>query len=380
MTTAIEATERRFLKTLHETAVRDRIPWRGMLVLSSFWFAIAYTMQPLGGNIIPLLVTRFTTPTTFSLGPLAIPLDVNTYVSLLDTIGAAFAIVWQPAIGALSDNSRFRHGRRRPFIAIGVVGDIIFLTLIAFVTSYWALLVVYVLFQMASNTAQGPYQGLLPDQVPADQRAAGGRRRLRRRAGDDRRVPGGALWQEAAGGRRLRHRCPRLRLLDLRSQPALDPGVWDRGGRLAGGLPLRRLGFHDRPHSESRGRSLHGRVEYRDRQCRVHRQAHPGAHHRRGEQQPHQHRRVPGDVRHRDRLLSDRLVNPATGSRDQSRVGRRLRRPSQSMAGRLTATSVPLPSALFTTISPLWASTIHFAMASPRPLPPFSRVRALSAR
>src|SRR5438552_11064508 len=170
MTTAIEATERRFLKTLHETAVRDRIPWRGMLVLSSFWFAIAYTMQPLGGNIIPLLVTRFTTPTTFSLGPLAIPLDVNTYVSLPDTIGAAFAIVWQPAIGALSDNSRFRHGRRRPFIAIGVVGDIIFLTPIAFVTSYWALLVVYVLFQIASNTAQGPYQGMLPDQVRSEQR------------------------------------------------------------------------------------------------------------------------------------------------------------------------------------------------------------------
>src|SRR5947208_2830878 len=160
----------RWLRTLTETAVRDRMSWRGMLVLSSFWFAIAYTMQPLGGNIIPLLVTRFTTPTTFSLGPLAIPLDVNTYVSLLDTIGAAFAIVWQPAIGALSDNSRFRHGRRRPFIAIGVVGDIIFLTLIAFVTSYWTLLVVYVFFQMASNTAQGPYQGMLPDQVPADQR------------------------------------------------------------------------------------------------------------------------------------------------------------------------------------------------------------------
>src|SRR5213592_2548652 len=171
MTTAIEPTERRFLKTLHETAVRQHISWRGLLVLSSFWFAIAYVMQPLGGNIIPLLVTRFTTPTTFILGPLAIPLDVNTYVSLLDTIGAAFAIVWQPAIGALSDNSRFRFGRRRPFIAIGVVGDIIFLTLIAFVTSYWALLVVYVLFQMASNTAQGPYQGMLPDQVPADQRA-----------------------------------------------------------------------------------------------------------------------------------------------------------------------------------------------------------------
>src|SRR5256712_3250342 len=107
---------------------------------------------------------------TIHLGPLAIPVDVNTYVSGLDTIGAAFAIVWQPAIGAISDNARFSLGRRRPFIAIGVVGDIIFLTLIAFVTSYWALLLVYVFFQMASNTAQGPYQGMLPDQVPANQR------------------------------------------------------------------------------------------------------------------------------------------------------------------------------------------------------------------
>lgn len=161
----------RFLKTLHETAVRERISWRGMLVLSAFWFAIAYVMQPLGGNIIPLLVTRFTHPMTLHLGPVGIPLDVNTYVSVLDTIGAAFAIVWQPAIGALSDNSSFALGRRRPYIAIGVVGDIVFLTVIAFVTSYWALLLAYCCFQMASNTAQGPYQGMLPDQVPEDQRA-----------------------------------------------------------------------------------------------------------------------------------------------------------------------------------------------------------------
>ena len=166
----IEATERRFLRTLHETAARPHISWRGLLVLSAFWFAIAYVMQPLGGNIIPLLVARFTEPTTIHLGSLALPVDVNTYVSLLDTIGAAFAIVWQPAIGAISDNAQFQLGRRRPFITIGVIGDIIFLTLIAFVTNYWALMLVYVFFQMASNTAQGPSQGMLPDQVPADQR------------------------------------------------------------------------------------------------------------------------------------------------------------------------------------------------------------------
>src|SRR5256884_7920221 len=170
MARILQAGEGRLLKTQHESAARPHLSWRGMLVLSSFWFAIAYVMQPLGGNIIPLLVDRFTAPMTIRLGPLAIAADVNTYVSALDTIGAAFAILWQPAIGSISDNSRFELGRRRPFIAIGVVGDVIFLTLIAFVTSYWALLLVYVLFQVASNTAQGPYQGMLPDQVPSGQR------------------------------------------------------------------------------------------------------------------------------------------------------------------------------------------------------------------
>ncbi|TMD83449.1 MAG: hypothetical protein E6I78_12680, partial [Chloroflexi bacterium] len=93
----VDATERRLLKTLHESAVRTHMSWPNMLVLSSFWFAIAYVMQPLGGTIIPLLVGRFTDPMTIHLGPLAIAADVNTYVAVLDTVGAAFAIVWQPA-------------------------------------------------------------------------------------------------------------------------------------------------------------------------------------------------------------------------------------------------------------------------------------------
>ncbi|TME77457.1 MAG: hypothetical protein E6I47_13410, partial [Chloroflexi bacterium] len=76
----IQAGERRLLKTLHESAAQTHLSWRGMLVLSSFWFAIAYVMQPLGGNIIPLIVDRFTDPMTIRLGPFSIAADVNTYV------------------------------------------------------------------------------------------------------------------------------------------------------------------------------------------------------------------------------------------------------------------------------------------------------------
>src|SRR5205807_1993329 len=56
------------------------------------------------------------------------------------------------------------------WVAIGTVGDVIFLVGIALSGSYWLVVVFYFLLQTSSNTAQGPYQGLLPDVVPEDQR------------------------------------------------------------------------------------------------------------------------------------------------------------------------------------------------------------------
>ncbi len=61
-------------------------------------------------------------------------------------------------------------GRRRPFIFAGTVGDLVFLVGIALAGNYWWLVVFYFLLQFASNTAQAPYQGLLPDVVPPAQR------------------------------------------------------------------------------------------------------------------------------------------------------------------------------------------------------------------
>jgi MFS family permease len=153
-----------------DTEPKRRLGPKQLILLSSFWFGLGYLMQPLGGLILPKMVEHLTRPTTLHLGFVSLPVDINTYVSFLESFGALFAVVWQPAIGALSDRSRFAVGRRRPYIALGVLGDVLFLSILAFATSYWFLLVVYILFQIASNTAQGPYQGMLPDQVPDDQR------------------------------------------------------------------------------------------------------------------------------------------------------------------------------------------------------------------
>ena len=80
------------------------------------------------------------------------------------------AIIWQPIVGGVSDRTATRWGRRRPFIFAGTAGDVVFLIGIALAGSYWWVAVLYFLLQLASNTAQAPYQGLLPDVVPQQQR------------------------------------------------------------------------------------------------------------------------------------------------------------------------------------------------------------------
>ena len=94
----------------------------------------------------------------------------GTASSVLKSIGTVVAIVWQPIVGGISDRTVTPWGRRRPYIAAGTAGDLLFLTGIALAGSYWWIVVFYFLLQFASNTAQAPYQGLLPDVVPETQR------------------------------------------------------------------------------------------------------------------------------------------------------------------------------------------------------------------
>ena len=94
----------------------------------------------------------------------------GTAAAFLKSLGTIVAVVWQPVVGGISDRTTTRWGRRRPFIAAGTAGDLVFLLGIALSGSYWPLVLFYFLLQFASNTAQAPYQGLLPDVVPEVQR------------------------------------------------------------------------------------------------------------------------------------------------------------------------------------------------------------------
>ena len=88
---------------------------------------------------------------------------------LLTIAGALIAVLVQPTIGTISDYTITRWGRRKPYILIGSVLDVVFLAGIALSADLLAIAAFVALLQFSSNFAQGPFQGYIPDLVPAPQ-------------------------------------------------------------------------------------------------------------------------------------------------------------------------------------------------------------------
>ncbi|HLA17447.1 MAG TPA: MFS transporter [Candidatus Limnocylindrales bacterium] len=83
--------------------------------------------------------------------------------------GAFIAMIVQPTVGTISDYTISRLGRRKPYILIGSVLDVVFLFGIASSNTVLAIAAFLVFLQFSSNMAQGPFQGYVPDLVPAQQ-------------------------------------------------------------------------------------------------------------------------------------------------------------------------------------------------------------------
>jgi len=129
--------------------------------ISVYWFALSYLWNSLHPIVLPTLV------------PLLAPANLKgSALGIMTSLGLLLAVVVQPAAGAVSDRTSSRWGRRKPFILLGTLFDLVFLVGIALAGNYWLLLAFYLLLQLSSNTAQGPYQGLIPDLVPEGRRGA----------------------------------------------------------------------------------------------------------------------------------------------------------------------------------------------------------------
>jgi len=127
--------------------------------MNVYWFGLAFMWNALHPIVLPALLLRFV-PESLK----------NTYLGGLTFAGLIVAMVIQPLAGGLSDRINSRWGRRRPWILVGTLFDLLFLAGMALAGGFWALLVAYILLQVVSNAAHGPAQGLIPDLVPEERR------------------------------------------------------------------------------------------------------------------------------------------------------------------------------------------------------------------
>lgn len=95
--------------------------------------------------------------------------EVGRALFLVGIAGAVVGILIQPTVGAISDYTVSRWGRRKPYIVFGSVVDVAFLLGIAYANTLVALAAFVMLLAVSTNIARGPFQGYVPDLVPGRQ-------------------------------------------------------------------------------------------------------------------------------------------------------------------------------------------------------------------
>ncbi len=136
-----------------------KLRWYDLITINLFWLALNMRNTAVGSLFQPYLVDTFVHPEI-----------KNTALGILRTAGLIIALLVQPAMGLLSDRSLSRFGRRRPYLFVGVLLEMVCFVAIAFSWNYASLLIAILLMQFAANVSHGPLQGLIPDLAPEDQR------------------------------------------------------------------------------------------------------------------------------------------------------------------------------------------------------------------
>lgn len=138
------------------------IRWYDYITINIFYFGITARSQTLTPLVLPLLVQTF----------MGDAVKGAAYGNLR-LWALMIAVLVQGLVGILSDRSTSRLGRRRPFMLIGGLTEVLVFIGIGVIaatlegaTGYWALFGAYILSMLSSNTGHAAVQGLIPDIVP----------------------------------------------------------------------------------------------------------------------------------------------------------------------------------------------------------------------
>ena len=147
-----------------ETATH-KLHWYDYIFLNSNWFALTLRSQVLAGLVIPLLVQGFVGDA-----------QKGAYYGTIRLWALMMALLMQALFGLISDHSRLKWGRRRPFIFLGTVLEVIIIFSMIWIagmhgmTGYIVLFAAYLLSMATTNMSQAGTQGLIPDLVPQEKR------------------------------------------------------------------------------------------------------------------------------------------------------------------------------------------------------------------
>ena len=140
------------------------VRWYDYITINIYFLGLT-TLSQTNGLLIPLLVAQFVGEE-----------QKGAYFGTYRLWTLMVALLMQSLWGMLSDRSRLRWGRRRPFILVSTLVDLVFIVGIGLLFSqgglsgFYLLMVLAILLQASSNAAQAAAQALIPDLVPEAQR------------------------------------------------------------------------------------------------------------------------------------------------------------------------------------------------------------------
>ncbi|MFL5674253.1 MAG: MFS transporter [Chloroflexota bacterium] len=147
------------LTTIVDGRPTAKLPNRELVRISLYWLGLSSIFAGLSY----IMASRL------EFAGLANKTEAGRALFLVSISGAIIAVIVQPTIGSISDYTITKWGRRKPYIFIGSLLDLVFLVGIAYSNSLIAIAAFIALLQFSSNFAQGPFQGYVPDLVPAAQ-------------------------------------------------------------------------------------------------------------------------------------------------------------------------------------------------------------------
>lgn len=90
----------------------------------------------------------------------------GTLIGTIMTIDNFFGVIFQPLVGAWSDNTRSSIGRRMPWIAIGLPLCALLFSIIPLQGALWSFMLFVILFNLIMSLWRSPVISLMPDVTP----------------------------------------------------------------------------------------------------------------------------------------------------------------------------------------------------------------------